>query len=100
MSPRRFYWAGRVRHRCGQGMGRATAEAFAAAGATVVLTDVPAGTAEAAVDGLVGARVAHQLAACGRQRLDNAPPEIGPVIWAHAGSEIELTAAIASRYEN
>lgn len=39
----------------GQGMGRATAEAFAAAGAAVVLTDVRADTAEAAADGIVAA---------------------------------------------
>ena len=39
----------------GQGMGRATAEAFAAAGAAVVLTDVRADTAEAAAAGIVAA---------------------------------------------
>ncbi|MDJ0276231.1 glucose 1-dehydrogenase [Sphingomonas sp. 2R-10] len=39
----------------GQGLGRATAEAFAAAGAAVVLTDVRADTAEAAADGIVAA---------------------------------------------
>jgi NAD(P)-dependent dehydrogenase (short-subunit alcohol dehydrogenase family) len=39
----------------GEGMGRATAEAFAAAGAAVVLTDVRADTAEAAADGIVAA---------------------------------------------
>ena len=39
----------------GQGMGRATAEAFAAAGAAVVLTDVRADTAEAAADDIVAA---------------------------------------------
>lgn len=39
----------------GRGMGRATAEAFATAGAAVVLTDVRADTAEAAADGIVAA---------------------------------------------